>query len=161
MQRTGTILIVLVSAVLIASTKVRAHDPSDMARCAELDNAESRLTCYDEVMGRSSSSHAGPESTGNDAAGDISTDEPEPLTEDVGKPETDSTFVRGRVTDCQKDINDKWYFVFDNGQVWKQRSNSRLRIPECDFWVTITEDTFGYKMQIEGEDKQIRIGRVR
>ena len=69
--------------------------------------------------------------------------------------------VRGKVTKCQQDVNDKWYFYFDNGQVWKQRSNSRLRFPDCDFWVTITEDTFGYKMTIEGEDKQIRIGRIR
>ena len=67
----------------------------------------------------------------------------------------------GRVVECKKDSANKYYFYFDNGQVWKQRANARIPPGKCDFNVTITEDTFGYKMQIEGETKKIRIGRVR
>jgi len=47
------------------------------------------------------------------------------------------------------------------GQVWKQKNEPRQRYKECDFSVTITKDVFGYKMQIDGEGKQIRIGRIR
>ena len=92
-----------------------------------------------------------------------------PLTQDVGeeqldrksRPKSEPTIVQGRVTGCQKDASNRWYFVFDNGQVWKQRSDDRLSFRECDFWVTITKDFFGYKMQIDGEKKRIRIGRIR
>jgi len=95
--------------------------------------------------------------------------EPVPLTQDVGeeqldgynRSESEPTIIQGRVTECKKDASNKWYFVFDNGQVWKQRSNARLSNRECDFPVTITKDAFGYKMQIDGEGKKIRIGRIR
>lgn len=167
MQKTGTIVFVLAATLLMASAKVRAQDLSDMARCAELEDADARLACYDEVTGRNSSSVPEPAADELEPV-DISPGrDPIPLTEEFGleqvegKPETDSTIVRGKVTSCQKDANDKWYFYFDNGQVWKQRSRARLGSRECDFWVTISRDTLGYKMQIEGEEKQIRIGRIR
>ena len=163
MPRPGTTVFILAATVLIASATGYAQESSDMARCAELENAEARLACYDEVTGRSSSSRPAPEVTSpsEPAPDDDSPSEPAPLTEDVGKPDAKSTFVRGRVTGCQKDINDKLYFIFDNGQVWKQRGNARLRASECDFWVTITEDALGYKMEIEGDGKQSRVGRIR
>lgn len=69
--------------------------------------------------------------------------------------------VRARVADCRKDHSGKYYFVFENGQVWKQRDSSRLYFRDCDFEVTISKDFFGYKMQVEGDDRETRIGRVR
>ena len=69
--------------------------------------------------------------------------------------------VRARVTDCRKDVSGKYFFVFENGQVWKQRDSSRLHFRDCAFEVTISKDFFGYKMQIEGDDRETRIGRVR
>ena len=69
---------------------------------------------------------------------------------------------RGRVVSCQLDVNDKYYFSFDNGQVWRQTDSKRYRLKdECQFVVTITKDFFGYKMQIDGEKAKIRIKRVR
>jgi hypothetical protein len=159
MPRIGTIIFILGTIALTASAEVHAQDSSDMARCAELENADARLACYDEVIGRSIS-RPNPEAAEK---------EPNPLTEEVGqeqldskdKPHQEPEAYAGRVTECQQDASNKWYFVFDNGQVWKQRSNARLPVGECDFSVTITKDAFGYKMQIEGEGKKIRIGRVR
>ena len=153
MPRTGTIIFILGTIALIASTMVHAQDSSDMARCAELENADARLACYDEVIGRSSSSPK----------------EPNPLTEEVGqeqldskdKPDQEPGAFAGRVTDCRQDADDKWYFYFANGQVWKERNSGRQRFKDCDFEATITKDVFGYKMQIDGEGKKIRIGRVR
>jgi hypothetical protein len=151
MPRTGLTISILGTIALTASAEVHAQDSSDMARCAELENADARLACYDEITGTAPRS------------------EPVPLTQDVGEEQLDShdrsesepTIIQGRVTECQKDANNKWYFVFDNGQVWKQRSKARLPVGECDFPVTITKDALGYKMQIDGEGKKIRIGRIR
>lgn len=167
MQKPATIEFVLAATVLIASASVRAQDLGDMARCAELENKDARVACYDEVMGRNSSSMPDSQADELEPVGISPSREPIPLTEEFGqeqvegKPETDSTIVRGRVTSCQQDANDKWYFYFENGQVWKQRSRARLRSRDCDFWVTISRDTLGYKMQIEGDEKQIRVGRIR
>ncbi len=81
MPRTGTIIFILGTIALIASTKVHAQDSSDMARCAELENADARLACYDEVIGRSRPSPLNPEAAEK---------EPNPLTEEVGQEQLDS-----------------------------------------------------------------------
>ncbi len=67
--------------------------------------------------------------------------------------------VHARVTLCQQDRGKVWYFKFENGQVWKQVDRTRLNFQGCDFAVTILKDGFGYKMQIEGSERQIRISR--
>lgn len=69
--------------------------------------------------------------------------------------------VRAKVTRCDKDARKKYYFVFENGQVWKQTSDKRLHYRACEFEVTITKDFFGYKMQPDGEKGRIRIARVK
>ena len=160
MPRTGLTIFILGTIALTAMAEVHAQDSSDMARCAELENADSRLACYDEVIGQSSSSLPDPEAAGK---------EPNPLTEEVGqeqldskdKPDQELEAFAGRVTDCRQNADGKWYFYFANGQVWKERNSGRQRFKDCDFSVTITKDVFGYKMQIDGEGKRIRIGRVR
>ena len=50
---------------------------------------------------------------------------------------------------------------FSNGQVWKQSKNDRVHFRDCNFDVTITKDFFGYKMQQEGENRRIRIKRLK
>jgi hypothetical protein len=160
MPRIGTTIFILGTIALIASTKVHAQDSSDMARCAELENADARLACYDEVISGSISSQPDPEAAEK---------EPNPLTEEVGqeqldskdKPDQEPEAFAGRVTDCRQNADGKWYFYFANGQVWKESNSGRQRFKDCDFEATITKDAFGYKMQIDGEGKKIRIGRVR
>lgn len=68
---------------------------------------------------------------------------------------------RGQVTSCKKSADRRWFFIFDNGQVWKQVDNRRRRFRDCNFSVLISEDAFGYKMQIDGGDSTIRINRIR
>jgi len=160
MPRTGTIIFILGTIALTAMAEVHAQDPSDMAGCAELENADARLACYDEVISRSISSQPNPEAAEK---------EPNPLTEEVGqeqldskdKPDQEPEVFAGRVTDCRQNADGKWYFYFANGQVWKERNSGRQRFKDCDFEATITEDVFGYKMQVDGEGKKIRIGRIR
>lgn len=70
--------------------------------------------------------------------------------------------LQARVVRCTKDSRGRYYFFhFENGQVWKQKSDRRLRYKECDFNVTITKDFFGYRMVPEGETGKIRIARVK
>ena len=68
---------------------------------------------------------------------------------------------RGQVTSCKKASDRKWFYIFESGQVWKQVDSRKRRHKNCDFWVTITKDSFGYKMVIDGQDSKIRIDRRR
>jgi len=52
MPRTGTIIFILGTIALTAMAEVHAQESSDMAGCAKLENADARLVCYDEVIGR-------------------------------------------------------------------------------------------------------------
>ena len=67
--------------------------------------------------------------------------------------------ITGTVIGCRTDARGDTYFEFDNGQVWKEKTDSRVGFEDCNFDVTITKDFFGYKMQIVGEKRRIRISR--
>lgn len=75
--------------------------------------------------------------------------------------EAEELEVRATVSRCEKDYRNKYRFYFDNGQVWKQTSDTRLNFRECNFDVTITKDFFGYKMKVDGDKRKIRISRVK
>lgn len=166
----------------------RADDslPEELQRCALLAEAAERLVCYDALAVRSASTstvmpdtaEAPPvepvpvvQSSEAPAPATVSAAEPAVVKslDDIGAEtlpravaeQDDELQVRARVTRCEKDARNKYYFVFENGQVWKQVSDKRLRYRECDFEVTITKDFFGYKMQPDGEKGRIRIDRVR
>ena len=168
MPRTG-MRACLLGTVALAAAAAHAQESDDMARCVDIADTAARLACYDAAAGRSASSQSVPAAAGKETAGAEARTEPAPLTGEVGeeqlepglRPEREPESFKGRVTKCQQDASNKWYFYFDNGQVWKQRSGNRLRIRECDFGVTITKDSFGYRMQIDGETRKIRIGRIR
>lgn len=67
---------------------------------------------------------------------------------------------RGLVTSCQKSYDGKWFFIFENGQVWKQVDRVKRRYKGCNFNVTINKDGFGYKLRVDGdENRSIRIKR--
>ena len=83
----------------------------------------------------------------------------EPLPDDFGVSGPKTTEYRGVVTSCRQGHYGDWYFVFDNGQVWKEVNRRNRRFKECDFDVTIAKDSFGYKMRIESLDKTIRVKR--
>jgi hypothetical protein len=169
MLRTGSIVFLLGSAVLAASSGVRAQDANSIARCADIEDADARLACYDEAFGQGRSPGPAAEAPLKAADDATSGSAPLPLTEQVGagqldrkdRPEPEQERFEGRVVECKRDSRNTWYFYFDNGQVWKQRSNTRFTNRDCDFTVTISRDSFGYTMQIEGETKKLRVGRVR
>lgn len=92
--------------------------------------------------------------------------EPAPLDDEIGKEalgrdDEEELVVHGTVVRCVEDATSKYLFYFDNGQIWKQKDNTKIRWKECAFDVTITKDFFGYRMVPVGETRKVRIGRVK
>lgn len=65
---------------------------------------------------------------------------------------------QGNVISCKASQDNKWFYYFENGQIWKQADNRRIRHKECNFPATIRKDGFGY-MMLFGNNKKVRISR--
>jgi len=174
-------LTVLGMALILGSAQTSRADDAlleEMRRCATIPASMERLACFDEAIGPPdpAAQAAAPEP----AAKAIEETAPEEDRQPAAPPATEGSLddlgakpllepddgseklaIRARVTRCEKDARKKYYFVFDNGQVWKQVSDRRLSYKQCDFEVTITKDFFGYKMQPDGEKRRVSIARVK
>ena len=151
-QTTGVLL--FLAGVMTASS-VAADDDTALARCVSIDDAAQRLACYDEIADRVTSA-------------DESAAAPAPISEDygaeqLGRDNPDRKVekpVLVKVTSCRRDDRRKYYFYLENGQVWRQNDDDRLRFKECNFNATIVRDGFGYKLQVEGQKRRTRVKRV-
>jgi hypothetical protein len=91
----------------------------------------------------------------------------QPLPDDLGTSKfgddqkSNSIEYSGTITSCEKGAYGNWYFTFDNGQIWKEVVDRKLRFKDCNFSATITEDFFGHKMKVDAYKKPIRIKRYR
>ena len=138
----------------------------DIKACAGVTDADARLACFDKLAERVQR-----EEPAVDPAPAVAAEEPgeAALPEHLGgadfeeQAENFTTHHQGTITKCQKGRDDRWYFVFSNGQVWKQSNKERRRFKDCNFPATISQDGFGYKMEIEVQGKQntIRVSRVK
>jgi hypothetical protein len=128
---------------------------NELQHCSSIDDDSLRLACYDKPSGRQASNPIPPVAP------------PEPTIEDIGSEslprasKDKALAIEARVTSCKKNSLEKYLFYFDNGQVWKQVSDKRVYFKDCDFNVIISKDFFGYKMQQEGEERRIRISRIK
>ncbi len=165
--------------VAISLSQVSYADDSDLAakinQCAAVADNASRLSCYDAISGvlPANASETEPTEeaiTAETAASGVvqqAPATPEQLPESIGggafseAAGKQQKSYRGHVTACKKSADRRWFYIFENGQVWKQVDRRRRRHKDCDFYVSMTEDTFGYVMQIEGEDTSIRVDRRR
>ena len=149
---------------LLSGPLTSAADDSirdDLKRCSSIEDAAARLVCYDGISGRQAPSQAAATSP-IDPPHDKSLDEPGSESVRRDNDEKDETLaIRATVTKCRQDANDKYYFYFDNGEVWKQSDGKRVRLRDCSFDVTITKDFFGHKMRPDGEKWRIRVARVK
>lgn len=174
---------VFVGAVfLFAVLMARADDSisDELRRCASIEDASARLACYDGLSGRQISAPVAPSASLDPSVALSSVErsvvEPSAVEPSANKPladpntetvreNTDDRYetvsTRAAVTKCRQDGNKKYYFYLENGQVWKQSDRKRLKYEDCNFNVTITKDFFGSKMQRDGEDRRIRITRVK
>ena len=143
-------------------------DLTGFHNCASIEDDNARLDCYDTLVGRSAAIDSHSAEGVEDTLPEAEETTQATLNDEIGreniKRETEdrgSIAVRGTVIECRQDVHRKYYFHFVNGQVWKQKGNNRLSFGECRFDVTITKDFFGYKMQADGEDRRIRIARIK
>ena len=67
----------------------------------------------------------------------------------------------GHVKSCKKSFDGRWFYIFDNDQVWKQVGSHKYRHKNCDFDVTLSRDFFGYIMRIDDQKLKIRVNRKR
>ena len=138
----------------------------ELRRCASVDDASSRLACYDKLGGRRVSSPetivapATPVAVGESVASPPDDFGAESLRRADGNKDDDVAVI-ATVNRCVKDARKKYVFYLDGGQVWKQVNDKRLSFRDCNFNVTIRKDFFGYKMQLEGEKVKFRVSRVR
>lgn len=147
----GAVFLVGVMAV----SGIAAADDTALAQCVSIDDAEQRLACYDEIAGRAS------------GAGE-STAPISPITQDYGAEQLSNDNpdrkveqpVLVKVTACRRDDRRRYYFYLENGQVWRQNDDDRLRFKDCNFNATIVRDGFGYKLQVEGQKRRTRVKRV-
>ncbi len=151
-QKTGAVLFL---AGLMTASSVAADDDTALARCVSIDDAEQRLACYDEIAGR--------ETSADESATALAPISEDYGAEQLGQDNPDRKVekpVLVKVTSCRRDDRRKYYFYLENGQVWRQHDDDRLRFKECNFNATIIRDGFGYKLQVEGQKRRTRVKRV-
>lgn len=144
-----------------------AQESQDMPDCRSLRDDAARLACYDRQ-------NAVPEARNTPEAAEEARPAPNdgpdtvPLDEAIGQEALErgdrsdgGPAVRGRMVSCHEELNGQFVFFFDNGQVWRQKDDVRLRWNGCSFDVTITKDFFGYQVLPDGETQKVRISRVK
>lgn len=155
-------------------------------RCSSIDSDSDRLRCFDRVYDRvydgaesgieqavDTSRHSDGDTAvaavrsepngPDDAAGNAGTVAAASSPEDFGKREPadvqeyiEATIVEIRTTGLKID-----YLRLDNGQVWREVNDSRIRFKEGRR-VTITEGILGsFDLQMEGYNRIAKVRRVR
>jgi len=147
----------LLIAIMAFASGVSAKDfdaLQEITICAEMADDSKRAACY-EALGQ-----VVLKANQDTAAGD--------LPDSIGgsdfseKAGIEVATNRGLVTRCKKTLDKtQWFYFFEDGQVWKQVDRKKRRHKDCNFYVDISEDAFGYIMAIEGKERTIRIKRVR
>lgn len=172
-RRTIPVFIFILSIAFIPATGVRAADAVEgLKLCAKMTDRDARLACYDDLgkrlLGEESvddmsfaNDDIQAEAAETATAAVVSPSLPDDLGGTVFEKESDAPQNKGRVTSCKKGADNRWYFYFDNEQVWKESNTGRYRFKDCNFVATISRDGFGYQMQQEGKTRKIRVKRVR
>ena len=153
-------VVIVTAAIALATPLSAVADESALQRCGAIEDAASRLECYDEVAKRASAPQRPVEAPKQPVESAPPEEKPTAAKKADKDDEGDETFAV-KVTRCEQAYDGKYFFFFDNGQVWKQVKADRERYRDCDFTVTVTRDWFGYKMQRDGKERRIRISRVK
>ena len=165
MTRSNTTIFILLITVFTSSGVAQSADTvEELEVCAKMTDQDARLACFDNLGERvlreeSADKKSTQEKMAQPEAETATATNAQPLPDDLGKAKN-IQYV-GLITSCKKGYYGDWYFIFDNGQVWKDVNNRDLRFKECNFNATITKDAFGYKMRIDGVEKTIRVKRNR
>ena len=149
----------VIATMVLALPVSAAADESALQRCGAIEDAESRLECYDEAAKRMKTPRP-PVDEAKPPEMAPSKEKPA-AAKSADKDDAGAETFAAKVTRCEQAYDGKHYFFFDNGQVWKQVKADRERYRDCNFAVTVTRDWFGYKMQRDGRERRVRISRVK
>jgi hypothetical protein len=169
-------LLILCLLMLASTASARPQEPLDeLKACARTSELDARVACYEELGQRLLAEDAATASTAPTtsasvqaapAAATVAATSTPQLNDELGgeeyeeKPDPEDINNQGLITGCKKGPDKKWYFYFENGQVWKQIDDRRFSLKEdCRMLATITKDIFGYKMEVEGLKGKTRISR--
>ncbi|MCY3939724.1 MAG: hypothetical protein OXG29_01420 [Gammaproteobacteria bacterium] len=167
-------------AVSLAGTAVADDLPEELQRCAQLQNAEVRLACYDALAAISASrpQHASsateaptPAVSPSAAAPSAAVQAPEQesgqsLAQRVfgllpGRDEGDN-LLESRVVGEIRNPGQGTRFTLENGQVWQQTDRTRRNYRATNPRVEIREGFMNsYRMRLEGLNGRIRVRRVK
>ncbi len=165
MTRSNKAIIILLITVFTSSGVAQTVDTvEELKVCAGMTDQDARFACFDKLGERvlreePADKKPTQEKMAQPEAVTATATNTQPLPDDLGK-STGSKYS-GLITSCKQGQYGDWYFFFDNGQVWKEVNKRNRRFKECNFNATITRDGFGYKMQIHGEEKYLRVRRYR
>ncbi|MCP5091209.1 MAG: hypothetical protein GY949_09830 [Gammaproteobacteria bacterium] len=172
-RRTAAVFVFILCHAGTPAGVAHAADAVEALRaCATVADRDARLSCYDDLGKRlleeepAENMSSANDASQSEAAETVTTAAVTPsLPDDLGgtafEKESGKPENRGRVTSCKRAADKRWYFFFDNEQVWKESNTGRNRFKDCNFVATISRDGFGYQMQQEGETRKIRVKRVR
>lgn len=159
------------AACVSASIAQSADYVDELKACTKVTDRDARFACYENLGKRVLDDETATEKSSVEmmvqteaAALDATGTAPNAaaLPDDLGNTSfEDPSQYRGLITSCKINADGQWYFYFDDGQVWKQVDGRRRHFRKCNFFVTITNDGLGYKMQIDGSKNRIRISRRR
>ena len=123
---------------------------SELSKCGLIANSSDRLACFDLLVENTSDLDDATPTLPKTLGGGR-----------FGQSAERKKGNRGLVTRCQKAQDDKMFFIFENGQVWKQVKPSvhNRKLKDCNFYVTIKRDNFGYKLKIDNETWSSRVQR--
>lgn len=135
----------------------------ELLSCAGIVDTQQRLACYDALSSnlKGANEQAATAASPEDQDTAVAAAMPDSIGGGAFSPEEQQTSYRGRVTSCKKSADRRWFYIFENGQVWKQVDRRKRRHKTCDFQVTLSKDNFGYTMMIDNQDAKIRVDRRR
>jgi hypothetical protein len=150
---------VTILSVSINGTQASEPDPIDALKaCARMENTKKRVACY-EALGKQVLG----EEIAASATETVAPAAEEPAAAAVESPAVDEDDeykpIHAHVRACQKASDNRYFFILDSGEIWKQSGGRTHRFKDCSFDVTIRKDVFGYKMTIDGDDKTVRVKR--
>jgi hypothetical protein len=170
-----------IALLMLTMAQAQGDDeqPGGLDECRNITDSLERLACYDgigETEGRAEAKATAPELE----APDTVLDNKEPtdqetadsteqaseyaaLTDDVGLPQAADANkpILVKVDRCGEANNRRFYFYFDNGQVWKYLGSKKLRYRGCDASARLVEDKFGFTLQMDGDSAKHRVQRVK
>ena len=131
--------LLFISSMALCGPVMAASLEARLQRCLQIDESAPRLVCYDDVSrslpgssDQSAPMEAAPTSAGAIAAEETALKNTESFGKDHWESEREISSLDSVVAAVQKDAYGKLVVRLDNGQVWRQVKNEKIRVAVND-----------------------------